>query len=70
MQDRLIGGAQAALTPDELQRANRIGTETPFDDLIDEVLASESGNAHETLCHGHRRPALAPQRNLLEGLQS
>ena len=48
MQDRLIGGARMSLTPDELQRANRIGTETPFDDLVDEVLASESGKAHET----------------------
>jgi tetratricopeptide (TPR) repeat protein len=49
MQDRLIGGAQAALTPDELQRARRIGTETPFDDLVDELLASDSGEAHESL---------------------
>jgi hypothetical protein len=49
MQDRLIGGAQAALTPDELQRARRIGTETPFDDLVNELLASESAKAHETL---------------------
>jgi hypothetical protein len=38
-----------SLTPDELQRASRIATETPFDDLVDEVLASESGKAHETL---------------------
>ena len=49
MQDRLIGGARMSLTPDELQRASRIATETPFDDLVDEVLASESGKAHGTL---------------------
>jgi hypothetical protein len=37
-----------SLTPDELQRANRISTETPFDDLVDEIITSESGKAHET----------------------
>ena len=49
MLDRLIGGAEAALTPDELQRARRIGTETPYDDLVNAVLSSEPGDVHGTL---------------------
>ncbi|HET9672288.1 MAG TPA: hypothetical protein VFQ40_05500, partial [Actinomycetota bacterium] len=38
MQDRLIGGARARLTSDELAEVDRIGRETPFDVVLDELL--------------------------------
>lgn len=39
MQDRLLGGARSLLAPAELERLERVGAETPFADLLDELLA-------------------------------
>jgi hypothetical protein len=44
MQDRLLGGARTRLTPDDLEEADRIGRETPFDIVLDEVLGTNSGS--------------------------
>lgn len=39
MQERLLGQARARLAPDELERAERAGRETPFELVIDELLS-------------------------------
>jgi hypothetical protein len=44
MQERLIGGARIQLTPDELEQADRVGRETPFDAVLDEVLGAKDGS--------------------------
>jgi hypothetical protein len=38
MQERHIGGARARLTRDEVEKAERAGTEASFDAVLDEVL--------------------------------
>jgi predicted ATPase/class 3 adenylate cyclase len=38
MQERLIGGARTDLEPGELEQVDRVGRETPFDAVLDELL--------------------------------
>ena len=38
MQERLFGAARAALSPEELEEAERAGRTLPFDAAVDEVL--------------------------------
>jgi hypothetical protein len=38
LQERFIGGARAQLTPNEVEEAERSGSEAPFDEVLDEVL--------------------------------
>jgi predicted ATPase/class 3 adenylate cyclase len=42
MQERLIGGARTHLEPAELERLERVGRETPFDTVLDELLGAGS----------------------------
>jgi predicted ATPase len=44
MQERLIGSARMHLKPDELEQADRVGRETPFDAVLDEVLGATDGS--------------------------
>jgi hypothetical protein len=44
MQERLIGGARAGLASDELEQADRVGRETPFDVVLDELLRAKGGS--------------------------
>ena len=40
MQERLIGGARTDLTRDELEQAERVGRETRFEAVLDELLGA------------------------------
>ena len=42
LQKQFIGEARARLSPDELAKAERAGREAPFDEVLDEVLATVS----------------------------
>jgi hypothetical protein len=43
MQERLIGGARIQLEPHELEQAELVGRETPFDAVLDELLGAREG---------------------------
>jgi predicted ATPase/class 3 adenylate cyclase len=45
MQEWFIGGARAQLTAEELEAAERAGGELPFDDVLEEVLRTETAPA-------------------------
>jgi len=47
LQEWFIGGAHASLRPDELEEAERAGREAPFEDVLDEVLATETEVAEQ-----------------------
>jgi hypothetical protein len=42
LQEWFIGGARAQLTPKELEAAERAGRAVCFDDILDEVLGTET----------------------------
>ena len=44
LQERHLGGARTVLSADELERAERAGTQTPFDAVLAEVLGPEDGS--------------------------
>jgi predicted ATPase/class 3 adenylate cyclase len=44
LQEQHIGGARTHLTPDELEQAEHLGREAPFDAVLDELLGAEDGS--------------------------
>jgi hypothetical protein len=44
LQEQHIGSARRQLTPDELEQAERLGRETAFDAVLDEVLGVKAGS--------------------------
>ena len=44
MQERLIGGARSDLKADQLEQAEGIGRETPFEAVLDELLGAKEGS--------------------------